>query len=407
MQPFALEVFWKVQASASGPAGLDSFVLIGRSDEQVGKWNDKIHELVRLQAIARQRDAAERRPSQSHYTSPSSQFAPITPAAERPPNGGFNYFPTEDKWDSDEAFSRSGRSTPSGGFGPGSYPMSVSHSGSRRTQSTQGVPPDRQAEMLRARAYTENQNGPSMQQWRNQQPSASLPAMPPMPRLMSASSATSEASFGNPAGVRQLKSQMSQAKLGRSNEESDEAQYASYPGQYSSSGSDATVRGPPSRLGMRGDMVRTPSQGLTPTMHYPQAPPLRMRSASSPNVYQMPKVASSLPPVPAGRSSPQAWNDSYFNEPSYNPSKSTLGTSASTNSSSAYLKRASASSNATEVSETSSHSPVTPYSNGVASGSLPVSRQGSGDSGRGSLMMCKVHFVNVSRLLLPFVANRC
>lgn len=384
-----------MQATPVAPAGLDSFVLIGRSEEQVGKWNDKIHELVRVQAAARQeRNANERRQSPSHYVSPSSQFAPITPAVERPPNGGFNYYQPEDRWDLDEAFSRSGRSTPSGS-GSGPYPMAAIPMGARRTQSTQGLPPDRQAEILRARAYTEDQNGPNMQQWRNQQPSSSMPAMPPMPRLMSASSTASEASFGNPSGVRPLKSQMSQARLGRANEESDESPQASYPSHYSSGGSDGTVRGPPSRLGMRAEMSRTPSQGMTPTIQQP-SPPLRMRSASSPNVYQMPQVGSSLPPVPAGRMSPQTWNDGYPQDTSFNPSKSTLGTSSSTNSSSAYLKRASAGSNATELSEASSHSPVTPYSNGVVNGSAPVSRQGSGDSGRGALMMCKVHFINVS-----------
>lgn len=322
----------------------DWFVMTGRSAETLKKWADKVIEL----AVNDRKRQAEYR-SARHSGRASSQFqssswAPPTPATEAPPF----QFPPPMPDDEDDGY-RSGRTTPSISGMHGPYPVPIP---ARRVQSQQSMPASQQAE-LRARAMTEDQNGPSITQWRQAQ-------IPPMPRLMSNAS---EASFGTGIGSG------SRPALGR------QTSTASRLGPAEEVDEDAYYHEP----GPRG-MARAPSQ---PHTGLPYPPQLRNRSASSPNVYQLPQGA---PPLP-----PSGWTESPINA----SSSTTLvgGTAYFTKRMSDKDKRFSSESHSTETSETSSgQSPATPY---AQSSDLrhptPVSRQNSSDAqGNGNGLLLRV-----------------
>lgn len=360
----------------------DAFVMSGRSDDLLKKWSDKVMELATIEK--RKQDLRQERSQSSNdrYSTSDryqqSSFAPPTPATEQPP---FHFPPPlprhnseEDDDQSPELGYRSGRTTPSIGSTATHMSQSFSSASGRRVQSQQAAPVSR-AE-LRARAMTEDQFGPSMTQWRSQQP-------PPLPRMgsgmsaMSTMSAASEASFGQapPTSARGLR-QMSSSRLGRSEEVDEDSPTET---SYSQSGYS---RFAPSR-----GMTRTPSQGIQPSVPYPHPPPLRMRSASSPNVYQEPKVmAAPLPPIPNSAWEEQSPKSQAMAPPSIAASSSTTlvgGTAYFTKRISGSMsgggKRSSGESHSTETSDSSQQSPATPYGN--VPGSVPsVSRQSSQDA---------------------------
>jgi cell division control protein 24 len=364
------------------------------------KWADKVMELANAERKKQNEYRAERARLNGRYSGsdrqyPQSSFAPPTPASERPPyafppplpsQSTSGYFVPMDE-EGDESGFRSGRTTPSIGSSATYYSQAPPN---RRVQSQQAMPADRQAE-LRARAMTEDQFGPSMTQWRSQQPSPVMP--PPLPRLTSAMSAistmsaSSEQSFGSlpTRGIRQ----MNVSRLGRSEEVEEEDPPMEH-----------------QRFGPARGMSRVPSQGVTPSVPYPHAPPLRCRSASSPHVYQMPRI-SPAPNLPY-MADQEAW-------PS-NGEAETMATSSSTSlvRGTAYFtkrmsgdKRSSGESHSTETSETSSQqSPATPYGTnpGDSRGATPVSRQNSQDAvAQGSAMLIKVRCGEVSYELLHWL----
>jgi cell division control protein 24 len=371
----------------------DSFVMIGKSEDQVKRWAEKVMELATAERKRQEEHRLERSRQNGRYSGSErlhqqSSFAPPTPATDQP---AF-YWPVGQVLDDDDESAsgfRSGRTTPS----IGSSATYISLPQSRRVQSQQAMPADRQAE-LRARAMTEDQFGPSMTQWRSQQP---MP--PPLPRLasaMSARSATSEASFGGPRSGRLN----SGSRLGRY-DEVDEENPMDHREEYN-------------RYGPPRGMSRAPSQGIPPTIPYPHAPSLRNRSASSPNVYQIPKV-STAPPLP--QSAPwQSASTETFSPPPHTlamSSSSTLVGSGGT----AYFnkrmsgsggKRSSGESHSTETSETSSQqSPATPYGTipGDPRGPTPVSRQNSHDAVQGMTVLIKVRCGEVSAMLLVAIVE--
>lgn len=372
----------------------DYFLMIGKTEDQMKKWQAKVEELMVVEKerkVERDRSSSMRqravRASGERYQ--SSQFAPPTPSTERPSYGFPPPTPSDQShggWREDEEVNGapSGRSTPS--YGHASHASFVSVSG-RRVQSQQNMPVASQADLRAPRALTEDQSGPSMSQWRTQ----GNPLMPPpLPRMQSNMSAASEASFGNaPSSSRGMRHQSS-SRLGMTtgiDEEDD--------GTSSDAAPQHAYRPGPAR-----GMTRAPSQGVAPTMGYPIPPSLRNRSASSPHVYQVqntsryaPPAAAAPPPPPAPPSASShgghGWthpSGDYSTSSAYLSSASTLvgGTAFFTKRMSAG-KRSSGDSHSTETSETSSQqSPATPYTSAPAlvdfRGATPVSRQNSSDT---------------------------
>nr|XP_018260932.1 cell division control protein 24 [Kwoniella dejecticola CBS 10117]OBR83090.1 cell division control protein 24 [Kwoniella dejecticola CBS 10117] len=382
----------------------DSFIMIGRSEEQMKKWADKVMELATAERKKQEANRNSRsamssgRYSDSEKAYQHSSFAPPTPSAEKPPfafppplPGQGSQFGGAEEDDEDGLIS--GRTTPSisnHGHGPGqtSPYTSVHPTTGRRVQSQQSMPAAMQAE-FRARALTEDQFGPSMTQWRNQQ----QPMPPPLPRLtsaMSTLSTASEASFGN--GINSARS-IGHPSMSRT---------ISGAGSRILSRADETEEDSPTeqreafnRFGPARGMTRAPSHGVQPSVPYP--PQLRNRSASSPNVYQQPKM-DPLPPVPvptqqiphpyAAVQHQQQWSGANMDPQLSMSSSSTLvgGTAYFTKRMSAGGKRSSGESHSTETSETTSdqQSPATPYGSVPGDhphtrGATPVSRQNSSD----------------------------
>lgn len=353
----------------------DSFVMIGKSEDQMKKWADKVMELATIERRKHEEAKALRNGRYSasssaggHYQ--QSAFAPPTPASEVPP---FNFPPPMPNGqhmngnghvqdDDDDAASglRSGRTTPS--IGAGGHYVSTNPNTGRRVQSQQPIAPVDRAE-LRARAVTEDQYGPSMTQWRSQQPHP-----PPMPRLASNASSSSEASFmaGPSRGLRMNTSRLDMAEMMEEEEEEEQ---------------------PPHRFASARGMTRAPSHAVGPTVPYPPPPPLRNRSASTPNVLQPPQPhirSAQQPPIP------QMSNTWSPDHPAYLPDRSGSGSSTTLVGGTAYFtkrmsagNRSSGGSHSTETSETTSsqQSPATPYGTmgGEIRGPTPVSRQNSGD----------------------------
>lgn len=356
----------------------DSFVMIGKSEEQMKKWADKVMELA---TIERRKHEESRMAKSGRYSQTSSDrghyhqsaFAPPTPATEAPPfsfppigtmpnghsNGnGFNH-------DDDDATTnglRSGRSTPS--IGAGAHYISTNPNTGRRVQSQQPMAPVDRAE-LRARAMTEDQNGPSMTQWRSQQPNP-----PPMPRLASNASSSSEASFmaGPSRGLRMNTSRVDMAEMMEEEEEEEENPPA------------------PQRFSSGRGMTRTPSQNPQASVPYPPPPPLRNRSASTPNVNHLPSKPIQPPPLPHMSNTWVGGGE----QAGFVPDRSGSGSSTTLVGGTAYFtkrmsagNRSSGGSHSTETSDTTSsqQSPATPY--GMMAGELrgptPVSRQNSND----------------------------
>lgn len=371
-----LTISWTVpQRTPSGymEEVADSFVMIGKSEEQMKKWADKVMELATIERRKHEEAKALRLGRYSASSSDrghfqQSSFAPPTPAVEAPP---FSFPPPMPNGhhvnglhdDDDDAASglRSGRTTPS--IGAGAHYVSTNPNTGRRVQSQQPVAPVDRAE-LRARAMTEDQFGPSMTQWRSQQPHP-----PPMPRLASNASTASEASFmaGPSRGLRMNSSRLDMAEMMEEEEEEEQ---------------------PPQRFASARGMTRAPSHAVGPTVPYPPPPPLRNRSASTPNVLQPPQPqvrAGQPPPIPHMSSTWAGDQPSYLPDRSGSASSTTLvgGTAYFTKRMSAG-NRSSGGSHSTETSETTSsqQSPATPYGTmggGEIRGPTPVSRQNSGD----------------------------
>ena len=340
-----LVISWTVpsrQPNGTSIEVADSFVMTGRSEEVMRKWSDKVLDLAAVAKKAQEETAAARMSGRERYSNDrygQSQFAPPTPATEAPPF----VFPPSMPEEMD-GFT-SGRNTPAfSESSAGHHPFSSG----RRVQSQQAAPPMDRAE-LRARAMTEDQSGPSITQWRSQNQQNTPPPLPRLTSAMSAMSMSSEASFGTmPRSARN----MSASRL-PSAEELEEPDYLV----------SNEMRYTDSRYAPARGMARAPSYGHPPSMPHP--PPLRSRSASSPNVYQVPaRMSPAMPPIP--QTTP------YMESPLAASSSSTLVGTGGT----AYFnkrmsgKRSSGDSHSTEMSNDST-SPTTPYD---------VSRQNSQDS---------------------------
>lgn len=372
-EPFAppkVRIMWSVPTTQSNNEEYvveDAFIMTGRNEDQVKKWAEKIMELA-VKARQDQSSQEYMRGHRSHMRTDShsrlsdsqraywsSGFAPTTPgvdqttffAPQTPALAGYNGLHDDGNDDDDH------RSPPPqdslNGLAIYGVPGVPFPSANRRAQSQQSIPPAAQAE-LRTRAMTEDQNGPSMTQWRQH--------TPPMPHLPSGSVA-GDASWGRAAGQ-------------------------SYRRQPSQSGVDDAYGAPVAY----GRYDQYPGRGQRPPLaNMPQ--PLRNRSTSSPNVYQ-PNEAP-LPPLPHTAALNGKWTSANGNPyPTGSSSSSSTGLVSATPGGTAMFnrrmsvgKRSSQESETTETSETSSGSPRTPYTNerpGEPRGATPVSRQNSQDA---------------------------
>ncbi|WVQ84699.1 hypothetical protein IAT38_006855 [Cryptococcus sp. DSM 104549] len=428
-----LQIGWTIPQRSQDGGGYedaeDSFIMIGKNEDQMKRWGEKVLELaVRERKLQEENLIAQKQQGRisasgerAYYQ--QSSFAPPTPASEYPPPLPYNNMPrlpnqagigagpvySQQYDDEDDDGMRSGRTTPSIGHAQHPYAAynTVNPATGRRVQSQQSMAAAVQTE-FRARAMTEDQNGPSMSMWRNQQ------APPPLPRLtsaMSGMSMASESSFGGGTpGVRPgMGRQMSSARLHRADEREEE--------------SPLEQREAYSRYGPARGMVRAPSHGI-PSVPHPHPPPLRSRSASSPNVYQGPVMTSGVPPppLPHTASANGSWTTNSVASEETVHASSTSGSSVGghiphpyrtahpvhhhaqqSQGGTAYFnkrisgnggKRSSGDSNSTETTETSSQtSPATPWASGPDVRG-PV-RQDSGDSlgmsgSPGSLVLIKL-----------------
>lgn len=382
-EPYAppkVRIVWSVPNHRNGEEHNieDSFVMTGRTEEQMKRWADKVMELA---TKARQDQTNEyhhrghmRTDSYTRISDPQrpywaqSSFAPPTPGTEhttffqpQTPAHGNGYHLADEDEDDDSRMPQAGLNGLAIYGVPGvPFPASAN----RRAQSQQSLPPAAQAE-LRTRAMTEDQNGPSMTQWRQH-----APPLPHLPRITSGGSSDAS-SWSHGAGQQPHYSRR----------------------QPSQSNVDDVHGAPPAafsrydQLSGRGGQRQPPPNGLPNGLpNGAAAPPVpsgvRHRTTSSPNVYQGSQAP--LPPLPPHSANGQ-WTGANGNAPFPTGSATSSMTGAAGFSRSMSLggKRSSQESETTETSETSSGSPRTPYTNerpGDPRGATPVSRQNSQDA---------------------------
>ncbi|CEL54094.1 Rho guanine nucleotide exchange factor scd1 OS=Schizosaccharomyces pombe (strain 972 / ATCC 24843) GN=scd1 PE=1 SV=2 [Rhizoctonia solani AG-1 IB] len=357
----ALQVWWR------GDDDLEFFTLRCRSEEQLGKWETAINQLIKENANRRANDRARQQHDRALSTSSalsyaanpppysSNQHLPPYPGPRTPRVQGHSSVPTEDDGD----YPASGRATP--------------------LEARRSQPPERErerAEYERPRARTEGADGATMMQYRQHPPpmpppTGGLPSIPrgaPLPPRGGSEASFGpgrEPSFGTSRPVQNLRSKFSSTRL-RSAYDSQNASTESMPkvheGGYHGDEHDGHV---------------SRESATTPTPRNGSAPPhLRMRSASQPSAYAPPPPQQPPPPVPR-------WNG--------NGSASSLGTSPEE-------KRESGSSQSTnlssEYSPTNTQSPITPFGDGSGAGRRLL---GSGESVR-----VKVHYkTDLFQIIVP------
>jgi cell division control protein 24 len=407
---------WRQQ---DDPDGYEFFVMHVKSSETVNKWEAEIQKLMRADAL--RREERERRSMQrQHQYMPSSANFPLTPASDRmyrtTPSG--EYFTEQDahrqQWDDDGLTAANTPSTTASNT-PNSFVAS-----SRRTMSGQGIP-DRYSAGGPSRTSDDHYHGNALSQWRYNQ--NGMPAMPPLPRAVS-SSVTDQ----GPDGHYRSNSRSISGPARHYLHDVHDDRSGGLP--YLAESSEEVLR--PSMaianaryangIGMLRSGSGVGGDPSTPQQH-PAA--LRMRSASSPNVYQVPHVNAQSnarqPPMPFAvsaamtpGSSGQSWNSSrddvlrqpgQFGNKPYGPSALPLAATSETQLSvSDFAKRSSNSSESTELSELSSHSPETPYGGQIGDSMQLRPRVSSGDSSKNVII--KVHFNHVSFACSTFWAQR-
>ncbi len=397
---YALKIMWRQQED---PAGYEFFIMHIKSSETVNKWDTEIKKL--MLADAKRREERERRSLQRDRSTPlnpyqyipaSANFA-MTPSSDRMHKTSMSgdYFGGDDdtvrqQWEDDGVLSCSSVTN---------TPNSIS--AARRGMSGQGFP-DRYSERM-----SNDMPYGAMPQWQRAQ--QETPTLPPLPRTVS-SSVTEQGSNGHYRSG----SRNGYGALGRHVEDDR-------PGglPYLAEAGEEVLR-PTMALGNArytnnsgSQMQRSGSGAQDMSVPQPHPAALRLRSASSPNVYQIPTLGSQQsqgpsPPVPGSTNmtpagSNQSWMsmrnelprvDNDFGNRNFGPSALSL-TATSEDNGADFAKRASNSSQSTELSEVSSHSPETPYGGNIEIGRR--SRVGSGESSSARSVIIKVRFNHVSQ----------
>lgn len=286
---YALAVYWRQQED---PNEFENFVLHLKNSEQFQKWHTEISKLMKAdhdrreqrQREAESKDRQIRGSAATRIQYPS--YFPMTPASDlvtqsATPGGGF--------FTEDDARGVHDASLNGGGYS--SPPLNAG--GSRRTHSQQAVQwaSDRHSETS-MRSASGDHHGSSAQ-WRN---NSSSPSAPPMPRKMSELSVVTEASFGNPHAVH--RSKLSLSKFSTSGDDQ--------PAMLAPTPENETTSDTYHSNSMRSNGV--PNAGMfrhvsstAPSVPHPQMlSALRMRSASSPQVYQTSTVSDAFYPQQQG-----------------------------------------------------------------------------------------------------------
>jgi len=387
---YALAVFWRQQEN---PNEYESFVLHVKNSEQYAQWEAAITKLMvadQKRRETREKDRHNSTTSRRHISAATNFLA--TPASDGPMTGSLSaggYFERElgsNGWDEDGGTpSTSANSTP--------YM-------SRRTLSNSGMPrpADRYPNtVMSARSSHDDSTGTLQAQWKSQQ--GPIP-VPPVPyRNSSDASIVTEASFGNP-------SSLPRSSLGRGgipprmarvmSDDSHGPALATTPEMHESGQEVLRNAGAESISSSRhanGAVSARLSNGNHSSAS--QSPSLRMRSASSPNVYQLPRIngdagGSGSPAVnsasPLGTHEPRTVNAYDYAEQSENrrgpdhhqaPAKPWL-TSAEYGGD--FKSSSNRGSGSTEGSDASSHSPKTPFEGQVPDSAKIASGMFTGSS---------------------------
>jgi cell division control protein 24 len=386
---YALAVYWRQQEN---PNEFESFVLHVKNSEQYAQWETAITKLMvadQKRREMRDKDRHSSTTSRRHISAATNFLA--TPASEGPMTGPLSaggYFERElgsNGWDEDGGTpSTSANSTP--------YM-------SRRTLSNSGMSraPDRYSNtVLSARSSQDDSNGMLQAQWRSQQGAVPVPPVPY--RNSSDASIVTEASFGNP-------SSLPRSSLGRggipprmARVMSDDSHGPALPAtpEMHESGQEV-LRNAGTESGSSRHINGAVSARLSNGSHSSaaQSPSLRMRSASSPNVYQLPRIngevgGSGSPAVnsasPLGTHEPRTVNAYDYGDPNESrrgadnhqaPAKPWL-TSAEYGG--GFKSSSNRGSGSTEGSDASSHSPKTPFEGQVPDSAKIASGMFTGSS---------------------------
>ncbi|KAH7322315.1 hypothetical protein B0J17DRAFT_697020 [Rhizoctonia solani] len=362
----ALQVWWR------GDDDLEFFTLRCRSEEQLGKWETCINQLIKDNATRRANDRAARQQHDralstssalSYAANPppyssANQPLPPYPGPRTPRIHGHQFAPPDDEQGD---YPASGRATP--------------------LEARRSQPPERErerGEYERPRARTEGADGATMMQYRQHPPpmpppTGALPSLPrgaPLPPRGGSEASFGpgrEPSFGSSRPTHNLRSKFSSTRLRSAYDQSQNPSAESMPKLYEGGYAGDEHDGHASR---ESATTPTPRNGSQP-------PQLRMRSASQPSAYV--PVQPQPPPPPMPR-----WNG--------NGSASSLGTSPEE-------KRGSGSSESTnlssEYSPTNTQSPITPFGDGTGVAGRRV--LGSGESVR-----VKVHYkTDLFQIIVP------
>ncbi|GAA6007512.1 hypothetical protein JCM11491_004191 [Sporobolomyces phaffii] len=385
---YLLEVRWR------GDTNEEAFTIKCRTEELLKQWQKAINKAVEDAPARRRAHHMSGRRSERGVNSPASQFPP-TPMSEFGPSlssGASTYsyqtessfasphpqyygtpaqpsFPPNNHGFDDEGedhyeHSESGRSTPN----------------TRRPPGTRSLPAeyrDGGSASSRPRAQTEDANSNVINQWRSQTPGTG--GAPNLPRGTSHSSTSDAVSLRSSASSRQLRNQQSAEWMPQG------AAFTASPGLASTklpeSIEETTPRpergGPPIHR-QASHPIQHGAGGVAPPMM------LRNRSASSPNVYQLPN--GRFPDNSSSPQLPEEWQTQQAHAP-MPPHKaphkhsgaSSGGTLASQSSASGHQKRFSSSSTGTNrTSGSSLRSGGLPYSSSTSPsttypGSMPPS----------------------------------
>ncbi|KAJ9115263.1 hypothetical protein QFC20_001130 [Naganishia adeliensis] len=285
---YALAVYWRQQED---PNEYESFVLHLKNSEQFQKWQTEITKLMKAdqerreqrqrEALSKDRQVRASAASRMQYPS----YFPMTPASDfvgqsAATSGGF--FTEEDARRLPElGFQEDHAGLPSGYSSP---PFNMN--GSRRTHSQQGLPRASDRYSQNSMRSTSGDHNNVMSQWRSQTGS---PSVPPMPRKMSELSVVTEASFGNSHAAHRAK--LSLGKFATVGDEQQGSTLSPTPeAEDSMANPVSSLRGP--GAGMFRNVSTT-----APSVPNPQMlSSLRMRSASSPQVFQSPAVSDAFYP---------------------------------------------------------------------------------------------------------------